>query len=177
MAFLRQTGFDFATFKRAADATKDPALLLKTWRNSFDYAEFDLQHYGGMREPDGTSIKDPRTWVYGCLRKSGSYPRPRNYKTDDELRREAEAKAVEERRKQQEEEEFMLAFEAWRGGLSEKDIREIAGPYCREPVPLPLLRNRFREIQKKKALTQHSPKSGEQQAMSSLNTSTLALRG
>lgn len=166
--FLRQAGFDFATFKRAADATKDPALLQKTWRNSFDYAEFDLQHHGGMHEPDGTPIKDPRTWVYGCLRKSGSYPRPRNYRTEGELHREAECRAEEERRKQQEEEAFQTAFEAWRGGLSEEDIREIAGPYCRNAVPLPLLRNRFRQIQQQ---------TGQQQAMSPLNTPTLALRG
>lgn len=152
---LRQTGFDFATFKRAAVGTNDPALLLKTWRNSFDYAEFDLQHHGGMREPDGTPIKDPRTWVYGCLRKSGSYPRPRNYRNEGELHREAECRAEEERRKQQEEEAFQTAFEAWRGGLSEEAIREIAGPYCRNAVPLPLLRNRFRQIQQQ---------TGEQQA-------------
>lgn len=175
--FLRRVGFDFATFKRAAVATTDTALLLKTWRSSLDYAEFDLQHHDGMREPNGTPIKDPRTWVYGCLRKSGSYPRPRNYKTEDELRREAKRKSEEERRKQQEEEAFLLAFEKWRVSLSEEDIREIAGPYCRNAVPLPLLRNRFRQIQKQHPSVEHSPQSGGQQAMSPLNTATLALRG
>lgn len=175
--FLQRAGFDFSTFKSAAVASKDPALLLKTWRNSLDYAEFDLQHHGGMREPDGTPIKDPRTWVYGCLRKSGYYPRPKNYRTEDELRREAVRKAEEEQRTQQENAQFEVAFEEWRATLSPEAVREIGGPFCHSTVPLPVLRNKFRELRQQKAFMEQSPPQGQQQAMSPLNTPTLALRG
>ncbi len=142
---LRQIGFDFPAFMNAAKAAKDTALFCKTWRTSLDYAEFDLKHSGGMKEPDGTPVKNPRMWLFGCIRKSSHYPCPKNYRTAEEMALEAEKQSAAMALKQQEEELFTSAFEKWRASYSPEELRRIVNWDMGKSVPDPLLRSAFKK--------------------------------
>lgn len=110
------------------------------------YAEWELEH-DKMFDSKNNPVKDPCSWVFTCLSKSGSYKRPAGY-ISPEYQAELDWKEEQERLSKIREERFQLEFEAWNGQLSESDKLDIlgkGGPLSGGPLEIPRLREHFRK--------------------------------
>ncbi len=120
---LERHGFDFQTFQHAALVSNNKELLVETWMDSLDRAEFEIQR--GYPKCKGQPVYSPRGWIFGCIKASGYYPRPPGYKTSEDLVLEAAQKEVEESRCKQAEARFEQEFRAWFSAYSGEELRSV----------------------------------------------------
>lgn len=141
--YLIQIGFDYCRFLQAAQCAPDKFHLMKNCSQSLDFAEFTVRHLlpkGKMKTERGDPVVSPRSWIFGCFKKSGDFPRPPNYQTPEEL-----AVAVQEDLERQcEEEACSAAFQAWRKEHSPQKLRELINYRFGIP-PDPLIKGYFKQ--------------------------------
>ena len=89
---------------------------------SLDHAEWELAN-GQMLDKDGQPVADPCSWVFRALSRTGYYRRPKGYVSPEEQAAkdaEEEARVVIAARQKAE----SVQFDAWRGGLSDEEMRQ-----------------------------------------------------
>lgn len=149
-----RAGFDFPTFVNAANKASNKELLIMSWRQSLEYAEFDLKHNLPLKKPDGSRIESPRGWIFGCFVRSSHYPPPTNYRTPEELAQEAARKAALEAEKQL----CMTAYTKWRESVAEHELQRLFSDWrIGFPPPENVIEERFQkriwpELREQKAL-------------------------
>ena len=157
-----RVGFDFPTFVNAANKAPNKKLLLMSWRQSLDYAEFDLMHNAPLKKPDGTRIDSPRSWIFGCFVRSSAYPPPRNYRTPEELAQEEARKAALEKEKRL----CAAAYAEWRKTVPEDELRRLFSDWqMRFSPPENVIEERFQKRIWPELLKQKMPLEGLKQAM------------
>lgn len=138
-----RAGFDFPTFVNATNKAPDKELLMMSWRQSLEYAEFDLKHNFPLKKPDGTRIDSPRGWIFGCFARSSSYPPPTNYRTPEELAQEEARKAALEAERQL----CAAAYAEWRETIPENDLRRLFSDWrISFPPPENIIEERFQKL-------------------------------
>lgn len=127
---LLKVGFGYPNFVNAVRKSPDIPLLLDTWRESLDYADFAWRTPERVKDGKGKQVITASTWIAGCFKRDSGYPRPAGYKTPAEEAQEAARKAEAERQRQQDEARCHAAFLKWKELQTDQSIREIFGNFC-----------------------------------------------
>ena len=143
---LMKIGFDVPAFINAAHKAPDKALLLRTWQQSLEYANFAWSNPAAIKDNEGKPIRTPHIWISGCFKRNSHYPRPANYRTPEEIAQEKAKQAAMKAQAAQDEALFLTAFEKWRGQYSEDDLRRMSEWKFHTSVPEGLLRNTFKKL-------------------------------